>query len=199
LAASSPGGRFRDFFAFFVRVFRVGIVLGCYVLGVLPATLGLTEDETREAMEQMRAALDVLAFLAQVAANGDALIPVPGHEVVIGDSPCWFVRADVLYDKRGSLSNPDPVGNLYLTTAEALFHAADGVVARVAWSKVVGVTHDHRTLSIQRRDRQTPHVFMFNTLADTCIAGYVAHRLWSSGRVVARKAQSRSARETLYH
>jgi hypothetical protein len=190
----------------------------------LPAALGLAEDEGRAEVAagydaeiygddeahavraRMRTRLDVVVFLAEVVTNGGAPIPVPGPERVIGTSPCWFMRADVLWDKHpfSSESHADPVGNLYLTTTEAVFHEPGGVVARVAWPKVMEVTFDDRTLSIQRRDRQTPTVFMFKTAADAYIAGWVAHRLWKNGPGVApkaqpRKVQSRSARETVLH
>jgi hypothetical protein len=86
------------------------------------------------------------------------------------------MRERVLYDKRG---DNDPTGTLYLTTGETVFHAPGEENAAVPWSKVMAVTRSHRTLSVQRRDRKTPHAFIFDALGDACIAEYVARRLWA--------------------
>ena len=70
------------------------------------------------AMERARAELDMIEFTTQVAANGERLTPLPGHELVVGASGCWFMRTGVLFDKRG---NEDRTGTLYLTTEETIF------------------------------------------------------------------------------
>jgi len=144
----------------------------------LPQALELTDDEVDYgAMERARAELDLLEFTAQVAANGDALTRLPGHELIVGNSAYWFMRTGVLFDKRG---DDDPTGTLYLTTDETIFHAPGYELATVPWSKVVDISRSHRTVSMQRRDRKTPHLFIFDTLGDACIAEYVARRLWSA-------------------
>jgi hypothetical protein len=133
-------------------------------------TLGLTDLEVAMyRTDVLQATAELLEF---EAGCGGHLPAVAGHEQYVSPDVCYFVGA-AIYDKRG---DNDPSGTLYLTNARAVFGSADGLVT-TPWTKVVATTRSGRTVSIQRRDRQTPYLFVFGGYAEAMKADFVARNI----------------------
>jgi hypothetical protein len=142
------------------------------VRGVLAKqqTLGLTDPEVATFRT------DVLQAIAELldfeAGCGGHLPPIVGHEVLVSPDVCYFSGAAV-YDKRG---DHDSCGTLHLTNARAIFASGDGLVT-TPWTKVVTATRNGRTVSIQRRDRQTPYLFVLTDYAEAIKVDFIARNV----------------------
>jgi hypothetical protein len=133
-------------------------------------TLGLTDLEVATfRTDVLQAIADLLDF---EAGCGGHLPPIAGHEAYVSPDVCYFSGATI-YDKRG---DNDPSGTLYLTNARAIFASSDGLVT-TPWTKVVTATRNGRTVSIQRRDRQTPYLFVCAGYAEAMKADFVARNI----------------------
>jgi hypothetical protein len=64
-------------------------------------------------------------------------------------------------------------------TQEQAFFVAPTLTHKTPWSKVISIVRDGRVLRVQRRDRQTPTEFWFDSRSDAAMAAHVATRLWS--------------------
>jgi hypothetical protein len=145
--------------------------------------LGLTDLEVgRFQLEKLQGIDALLDFQLNC---GGRLIEIPGHEQVVAPDACYFV-GHAVYDKRG---DNDPSGTLYLTNARALFVSTDGLTTS-AWKQVLSVSLDSRTLQIQRRDRQNPHLFDFSTYADAMKAEFIAKHMLTSVQDAIRPTES---------
>jgi hypothetical protein len=100
-----------------------------------------------------------------------------------------------MYDKRG---DDDPLGTLLITDSGITLVAPEGLTT-VPWAKTVSVRRDDKTLYVQRRDRQTPHEFIFRGYRDALIGAFVAERLWrtSSPAKTKRRRSVRADDSTL--
>ena len=137
-------------------------------------SLSVERFEWQQGAERKRLAAhdEMEAYRQRVEANGGRLEPVDGHEGVVGGTPCYFAGSAV-YDKRGP---NDESGMLYLTERGFLFVGESRI--DVPWSKVVSVEREgDTTLLIQRRDRQTPTMFVLDSLAETLRAEFIAATL----------------------
>lgn len=139
------------------------------------AELGLTDDEI--GTEVVRGYREILDFHAWEATLGGHLHTLAGHEAIVGAESCFFV-GEGLYDRRGP---NDHNGVLYLTAERLLFHAPEGVTA-APWAKVMSVGLDGKTVRIQRRDRQTPYLFVMYSLSDALKADLIARNILASQR-----------------
>jgi hypothetical protein len=132
--------------------------------------LDLTDSEVMMFRPDM---LQAIAELLEFEAGcGGHLPPIVGHEVLVSPDVCYFSGAAV-YDKRG---DHDPSGTLYLTNARVIFASGDGLVT-TPWTKVVTATRDARSVSIQRRDRQTPYLFVLTDYAEAIKADFIARNI----------------------
>ena len=138
--------------------------------------LELTDAEVgSETIDELAAEAAVLELNAAIDANGGNLPRVAGQERIVGNEVCYMVATNVLYDKRG---DDDPTGALYLTQEQAFF-VAPTLTHKTPWSKVISIVRDGRVLRVQRRDRQTPTEFWFDSRSDAAIGAHIATRLWS--------------------
>jgi hypothetical protein len=145
----------------------------------LQERLGLSDAEAEAPrMNTMRGTVHLLEFQAAVAAAGGHFPVVPGDETVTAPDACYFAAATI-YDKRG---DNDPRGMLYLTNKRALFRAGEGLTT-TPWTKVIATSRERYTLSIQRRDRQTPYRFAFDSLGEAMIAEWITANIFAASQV----------------
>lgn len=139
--------------------------------------LGLVDSDLPDAVTRANAISDVLDFAHARAENGNSFQVVPGHERAVGQDDCYFV-ATVLYDKRG---DNDEDGQLFLTKQRAVFVGAS--MADVKWGKVAKAELNGGRLTITRRDRATPLVFVMKSVSDALRADFVATACLESSTV----------------
>jgi hypothetical protein len=148
----------------------------------LQTKLGLTDDEAgAQRIEVLKGYVELDDLEATTRPTGK-LAALEGHEVVTTPDACYFYASGILYDKRGE---NDPTGELFLTDARLLFLAPDGLTA-TPWSKVIRVSHERRTISVQRRDRQTPYVFYFKTWGEALRAEWITKNIMAKTAEAAR-------------
>lgn len=131
--------------------------------------LELTPDELQPGYDTALAIRDLLAF---ERLGGGSLKTIDGHAQLTGGEPCYFFEESVVYDKRGP---NDESGRFLMTPTRAMFIGPS--LQASTWAKVIEVRRDNRTLAIQHGERQTPNLYIFDSLSRAMIAEFVAKNI----------------------
>ena len=145
----------------------------------LQQRLGLSDVEAgAPRLTAIRGDIHFLEFQAGVAAAGGGLPIVTRDEKVTAPDVCHFAGM-CTYDKAG---DHDPRGILYLTDKRAIFLADEGLTT-TSWAKVIAASRDRYALRIQRRDRQTPYLFAFDSLGEAMIAEWITASIMNPSQI----------------
>lgn len=137
------------------------------------AEANVTDVEAERAVAFMAGAQAILDIETKRAENGGVFAPIPEHRRIVGDDCIFATRA--VYDKRG---DNDEAGTLYYSRSGFLFTSLGATECK--WDKVIAVQSDVFRVAMTRRDRSTPTVFVFQSLADAMVAEHVATAMISA-------------------
>jgi hypothetical protein len=135
----------------------------------LPAELHLPETSIAETIDQLQTLRELMAL----EEAGGQPVAIEGAEDALGSELCYFLGS-IFLDKHGK----DEHGTVYLARTRLLFVASSRI--NLPWSRVSSTEYHDRTVTIQRSDRQTPYLFVFDTRALAAKAAWIAEKMRTS-------------------
>lgn len=130
--------------------------------------LKLTDEEIgADVVDTLHGMIELFDLEETALTNGGRLPALPGYENIVAPDTCLFT-APAFLDKRG----PDENGDVYVTSGQIVF--VGSTLTAIPLNKVALVTREGRTVTVQRRDRQTPFRFLFESAGAALKTEYVA-------------------------
>jgi len=139
----------------------------------LQQKLDLTDEDVGPLLiERLKGLAALSDYQTAVNTNNGQLPAIEGYETIVRPGVCYFA-ASATYDKRG---DNDPTGTLYLSSERAIFFAEEGLTT-ADWDKVMSIECDDEVLKIQRRDRQTPYLFLLSSIGEALKARFIGQTI----------------------